>query len=314
MNKLEKNESGINEKINVFLDELENEKNSYIAIKRIEQFSSIVSNEYSNKNSIFNKILKWYVEKLVSRGNKENALEKIFEHEMFVNLVDLDNLKYLLSQNIDLQYKFYDLYVGGSETIAEKLAFQTKDKEKMKLVLEKIGDKLYYFDTLEQSVDLCRMNIIAGNLEKAFEIFKSDEYKLLLGNSYKLERESLYEISEGIHIDEFNPAYDDMLPFILKALRYADVSNELKEDFLKRIIYSNKIKFFNIGSIETVNAFVSEDIYNSICDYLYYKSLNRELTLFRAQNTESSIFNHSLMFFVSPKEFKEKTKGISLKK
>ena len=48
MNKVEKNESGINEKINIFLDEIKNEENGYVAIKKIEQFSSIVSNEYSD--------------------------------------------------------------------------------------------------------------------------------------------------------------------------------------------------------------------------------------------------------------------------
>ena len=56
--------------------------------------------------------------------------------------MNLENLKYLLAQNVDLQYEFDDQYVGGSETIVQKLAFKTKDKDKMKLVLEKIGDKL----------------------------------------------------------------------------------------------------------------------------------------------------------------------------
>ena len=314
MNKVEITECEINEKMDAFLEELKNEENGFIAIKKIAKFSSIISNEYSDKNDIFNKILKWYIEKVVSKANQENTLEKIFQHDLVIAWMNLENLKYLLAQNIDLQYEFDDQYVGGSETIVQKLAFKTKDKDKMKLVLEKIGDKLYYFNTLDQSIDLCRMNIIAGNLDKAFEIFRSSEYEILLGQSKEISRVINVQKDKGIHIDGFNPRYDDVVFSIIETLKSVNASKEEKEDFLKKIIYSNKIKGFSIESMEIINTFVSDDVYNCVSDYLYYKALNEELTLFRSENTESSIFNHSIMFFVTPKEFKEITKGVSLKK
>ena len=119
-----------------------------------------------------------FIRYLKLKRNINNLYERVAIRLGNIVLTD-EVLKFLIESNINLDYKSYDIF-NTPILLKYYLASVIKDKETMKIFLKKVNSsKLYFGNGNSRSyTDLCRMNIIAGNIDMALEIFEREDYKL----------------------------------------------------------------------------------------------------------------------------------------
>ena len=216
-------------------------------------------------------------------------------------------LKFLLENNLDLDYKGEDIFKTPL-VLKYYLATNIKSTKLMQLFLTKVKDnnKIYFGNNNYRTyTDLCRMNIIALNINKALEVFNDDNYKLLnvdYLDSQKLidsltNENNFYPNSLG-----FGEVIDnDMLYQIIVTIKELKVADVLKQFILKKFLYNSKIKLFNINCLSLIKEILNNQEYINFISYLDEQVKCSNIYLFY-------ILNRNNIYFVDPSKKDNKIK------
>lgn len=265
----------------------------------LRNYSVKIASKFSFNNELQNKlrdrlfIYYLMVSKQIYR--RRNMFEKVLI-KMNSNLSN-DILDYLLSQDLDMNYIGYDLY-GNITSLIDELALHTNNPKYMNIVLSKmdgINRKEFSNEYYNLHTDLCRMNIVAGNIDKSLEIFNDENYKLFSNDVNDGEiSEKLSIVKNGIFVNELNGEESDKLLQIIKTLENAEIEIDLKRIFLNKILHSNKIKLFNTSNLSSIQNIFSEEEYNKFVEYLYNKIDLKQITAYSNSDNKNIIFYESL--------------------
>jgi len=245
-----------------------------------------------NSASMHKELFLDYLDYAYERNKNNNFYERVlFGLVLFHNE---EYLEYLLSQDLNMNYEAYDSY-GHYCNLAEYLANNIKTPKAMKLLLEKVkdSDDIYYWGGYGIYTDLCRMNITANNLDKALEIFNSDFYNLLPPAAEKLNGNQLLMAENGLLINEFNAYNDDGLFCVLKTLRESKIEKEDKKNFLNEVLYSDKVKLFNVYNLEIIRSIYDDESYENFIDYLKEKTAQEKIVLYSIKLDEIPTYEPS---------------------
>jgi len=208
-----------------------------------------------------------------------------------------DVLDYLFSQDLDMNYIGYDIY-ENTTMLMDELALHTNNPKYMNIVLDKISgtDKTEFFNEYYNlSTDKCRMNIIAGNIDKALEIFNDKDYKLFSNNINDAEiSHKLSIVKNGMFVNGLDGEESDKLLQIIKTVESSEIEINLKRNFLKQILYSPKIKLFNTFNLSSIQNILIEEEYNKFIEYLYNKIDLKQITSYSNSDNKNIIFYESL--------------------
>ena len=150
-------------------------KNYFAVFEELQKFAK--TDDFMERRKIQNKL---FIKYLQIRGNVDNLYEKVAIRMSTIVYTD-EVLKFLLENNLDLDYKGEDIFKTPL-VLKYYLATNIKSTKLMQLFLTKVKDnnKIYFGNNNYRTyTDLCRMNIIALNINKALEVFNDDIYKLL---------------------------------------------------------------------------------------------------------------------------------------
>ena len=236
------------------------------------------------QNELFVKYLK-----LKHPINENHLYERIAVKMSTLRLTD-EVLTYLISSNLDLEYKGLDMF-DVPFILKYLLATNIKNKEVMKLYLSKLKhfDNIYFGNSHYRAyTDLCRINIIAGEFDKAIEVFNNPNYHLI-NIDYTTDSKiiELLNSSLNCYVDALGFSgfiEHDMVYQIIITIKELKLSLDEKRDILKRIIYNNKIKLFNKTSLEFIEEILDTNDYQDFLNYLNKKIDLKEITLFEVLN------------------------------
>ena len=236
------------------------------------------------QNELFVKYLK-----LKHPINENHLYERIAVRMSTFRLTD-EVLTYLISSNLDLEYKGLDMF-DVPFVLKYLLATNIKNKEVMKLYLSKVKhlDNIYFGNSHYRAyTDLCRMNIIASDFDKAIEVFDNPNYHLI--NIDYTNEDKIIELlnnSLNCYVDALGFSgfiEHDMVYQIIITIKELKLSLDEKNDILKRIIYNNKIKLFNKSCLEFIEEILDTNDYQEFLNYLNEKIDLKEITLFEVLN------------------------------
>ena len=161
--------------------------------------------------------------------------------------------------------------------------------------MNNVNRKEFSNDYYNLHTDLCRMNIIAGNIDKALEIFNEENYKLFLNNVNDAEiSRKLSIVKNGMFVNELNGEESDVLLQIIKTVEISEMEIDLKRSFLNKILYNNKIKLFNTSNLSSIQNILSEEEYNKFVEHLYSKIDLKQITAYSNSDNKNIIFYESL--------------------
>lgn len=236
------------------------------------------------QNELFVKYLK-----LKHPINENHLYERIAVKMSTLRLTD-EVLTYLISSNLDLEYKGLDMF-DVPFILKYLLATNIKNKEVMRLYLSKVKhlDNIYFGNAHYRAyTDLCRMNIIAGEFDKAIEVFNNPNYHLInIDYTTDFKIIELLNSSLNCYVDALGFSgfiEHDMVYQIIITIKELKLSLDEKRDILKRIIYNNKIKLFNKTSLEFIEEILDTNDYQEFLTYLKEKIDLKEITLFEVLN------------------------------
>ena len=209
--------------------------------------------DYLKKSNAFNR----------KKNNKENTL-------MFMmSYIDDDALKYLLT---DVNYDFTN---EDGLVLLDELALNVQYPDIMNIIINEVDDNRLYFGNVKRKeyTDLCTMNVIAGNLDKALDVFNKEEFKILTNYDGDIER-------------------NDCLYRIVKNLVNLKEEKEVKISFLDNILYSKKVEVLNIDILNLIRGMCSEDKLKEYKSYfnnkkniiLYHSSLENKNEILSEKN------------------------------
>ncbi len=205
-----------------------------------------------------------FIRYLKLKRNINNLYERVAIRLGSIVLTD-EVLKFLIESNIDLDYKSYDIF-NTPIILKYYLASVIKDKETMQLFLSKVNSSKIYFGNGNNRcyTDLCRMNIIAGNIDRALEIFEREDYKLY-NKDYISDLDIIDNLKfKDIRVIDIND--DDMLYQIILTIKNLQEDINTKRDILKKFIYNKKIKLFNVNSL----SYIKEILGSEYLDFINY--------------------------------------------
>ena len=268
-----------------------------------KQLRTLIRIEYPNvkKQDLIDEI---YISYLDSQ-RKNNKY--IYENVLFDSDISLylsNNLvESLFNRDID-----YNVYLKPTfnnmnkhpEYLKDYLAVLTRDKKLMNILLDKFGDdNLEFSMTNGARTNLFIMNIIAGRLDKATNLITTGKIELISEKDYKNIMDSFGRKENNI--SGFNPLRDDYLFRCISELSIAnDTSKEDKTSFLKKILYSRKVKLFNVGANTTMlKEILSEEDFNDYMSYLKTDAKNGNIVLY---NHKFDLHMRPTLEIVSPLE------------
>lgn len=236
------------------------------------------------QNELFVKYLK------LKHPINENHLYERIAVKMSTIRFSNEVLSYLISSNLDLEYKGLDMF-DVPFILKYLLATNIKDKDVMKLYLSKVKhlDNIYFGNSNYRAyTDLCRMNIIAGDFDKAIEVFNNPNYHLI-NIDYTNEDKIIEFLNNSLncYVDALGFSgfiEHDMVYQIVIMVKELNLNLDEKRDILKRIIYNNKIKLFNKSCLEFIKDTLDTDDYQEFLNYLSNKIESKEITLFEVLN------------------------------
>ena len=205
-----------------------------------------------------------FIRYLKLKRNINNLYEKVAIRFGCIVLTD-EILKFLITNNIILDYQGYDIF-NTPIILKYYLASVIKDKETMNLFLSKVNSSKIYFGNGNSRcyTDLCRMNIIAGNIDRALEIFEREDYKLF-NKDYTNDLAMIENLkNQDMRIIDLNE--DDMLYQIILTIKNLQEDNNTKKEILKKFIYNKKIKLFNLNSL----SYIKEILGNEYMEFITY--------------------------------------------
>ena len=257
----------------------------------LRNYSLKISLKYSFNSDLQNKLRDrlfiYYLMVSTKIYRRRNVYEKVLIK--IGSTLSEDILEYLLSQEIDMNYLGYDIYENAT-TLIDELALNINNPKIMQMILskmDKVTKKHFGNEYYKLYTDLCRMNIVAGNIDKALEIFNSENYHLFNGINDKELAIKLSKNKEEIHI---NGEESDILLQIIKTVNNSEIDLEYKKEFLNKILYSKKIKLFNVSNLSIIKKILDNDKYQK---YIYYLSnmlkLNK-IILYGIKNNKKLVF------------------------
>ena len=242
-------------------------------------------------NKLRNLLFIEYLKTLKIRKNS-NFYERLLA--VFINFNNNSEIiNYLLKQELNISYNV-QINDNVKVPLGYLLAIKIKDKENMKLLLEKHINKRYLYienGNFNEATDLVRMNIIAGNITLALNYFNSNNYKLINDTNIELSNPANYlKINKKIIINGFNYQYDDRLYQLLLTIKASQIDLISKRNLLITILNSNKINLFNTLNLTIIEYILDSETYNKFLDYLRKKELNKEIVLYNQS------LNHELNY------------------
>jgi len=238
---------------------------SIIKSKEIKRIYRETSGPYvyeNIKNLVSRNVEDWYERWVITRrifldyvknssafNNKKNSKENTLM--MMMTYLDEETLSFLLSSGLNYQYTCKN----GNGILLDELALNVQNPGIMNMIIREVNNQKLYFGNERRScfTDLCSMNVLAGNLDQALEIFNRDNFVLI---PVKAENE----------LDKH-----DCLLRIVKNLVSLKEDKMIKIAFLDNILYSNKIKYFNIEILDLIKSICSEDKIKEYSSYFYSK-------------------------------------------
>lgn len=260
----------------------------------LRTISQKYSNDFKIQKNLKNILFIYYLKTSYRNIPRKNYYERVLLN--MLTFLDEEVLEFLLSQDIDMNYIGYDMY-ENQVRLVDELALNIQMPRAMQTLLKKVyplnrnqfRNSKYYNYT-----DLCRMNIVAGNLEKALEIFNSQEYKLILE---PLSIDSIFNgllQKENLCLKYFLGEQSDILLQIIRTLNDCQLSKEEKSAFLNQILYSGKIKLFNTSNINLIKSMLNEEDYLKYENYLKGKVFNEEIVLYSLGYRDNLLVRESL--------------------
>jgi len=274
----------------------------------LRNYSSKISRKFSFNNELNNKLRDrlfiYYLMVSKQKYKRRNMFEKVLI-KMNSSLSD-EVLEYLLSQDLDMNYIGYDIY-GNITPLIDELALHTNNPKYMNIVLSKMNNvdkKEFSNDYYNLHTDLCRMNIIAGNIDKSIEIFNNENYHLFSNNINDTEiSQKLSKDKNGMLINELNGEESDILLQIIKTVDTSLIEIDLKRNFLNQILYSDKIKLFNISNLSIIQNILKEEDYKKFIEYLYNKIDLKQITSYSNSDHKNIIFYESLKTITQKRKY-----------
>ncbi len=241
-------------------------RNSYY--ERVYDFLGIYVLKY-NLNQKETKLLRdrLFIEymKFISLKRKNSHVYERILVGMLENYGYKDIIMYILNQDIDLNYIVINCKHIKTPLI-DILATRIKDKDIMNLLLKKISNlNFQYFvnNYTKEEIDICRMNIIANNLDKAYKLFNQDNYILIREDIIRLLKEN-YQI----RLDDFDYTKDDKLYQIILTIKESDIPILNKKKLLITILKNKKIKILNVKVLNIIKEILGDKLFNQYLDYL----------------------------------------------
>ena len=172
----------------------------------------------------------------------------------------------------------------------------------MGILLQKI-EKL----DVKENLDLCQMNIIAGNLNTAFKIFTDDNYFLL--NS-KIDIVRLLKENGQIKLDDFDYTKDDILFQIILTIKESELEDIEKKKILVAIFKSKKVKLLNTLTIKIIEDILGEKTMEQFLEYISDLEQKKEVVLYTVfSNDKKIIFLDNLETTLEKLNVKKMIKG-----
>lgn len=192
----------------------------------------------------------------------ENAIFKFFKpSNLDENSVDEAILLFLLEQEIDLNFKSSDC--SSKPTNLESfLCKMPKNKNVIKKLLEK-DLSLYCYEENILVSDLLQLCIEGEDLTRANEILNKEEYKL--ADAKNIEK---LKTNGKIELDFVDSMKFDRLSILLTRLLNHKNTKEEKIEFLSKILYSDKVKTFDVANFYKVSKIYSDKEYIEFLDYM----------------------------------------------
>lgn len=264
----------------------------YESLRLYSQRSSHDLNIQKNlKNILFIYYLRMSSKKIVRKNYFERILIRM---ESFL---DEEVLAFLLSQDLDMNYVGLDMY-DTPVSLIDELALNINSSIIMNKFLEKIkkSNKKYFgISSYRNHTDLCRMNIIAGNLDKALEIFNSEDYNLFFKN---IDEDYIFEnFKQGkvcLFIKNFLGEQSDILFQIINTIKDSQNTPENKKLFLTQILYNEKIRIFNISCLSLIEDILGLEDYQKFVEYIKDRTAQKEMVLFSIRIKDDTLFYESL--------------------
>lgn len=253
------------------------------------------SRDFQIQKNLKNILFIYYLKISSRKFVRKNYFERIL---ISMNrFLDDEVLTFLIGQDLDMNYIGDDMY-NTTVTLIDELSLNIKSPTIMNKFLEKIKDsnrKYFGVSSYRSYTDLCRMNIIAGNLDKALEIFNSEDYNLFFINiDEKYIFENLKQGKVCLFVKGFLGEQSDILFQIISTIKNSQSSQEDKKLFLTQILYNKKIRIINIASLEIIEQILGVEDYNLFVEYIKDSVTKKEMVLFSTRIKDDTLYCESL--------------------
>ena len=268
-----------------------------------EDYLEFYNPDFKVRRSIQNKLFIEYLKQLPKVNDRNNLYERMLVTFLNKDYTE-DIIEYLLNQEFNMNYVFLDSN-NKRVPLQYLLAIRVKDKKNMQLLLNKINTKNIFFRNgyYKDYNDLCRMNIMAGNLEEAFKVFNLERYKLL--NVDTINQDEIKNTlinNKQITIDGYNILDIDLLTEIILTIKNSDLDILDKRKMLINILKSHKIKLFNIDNLRIIEEILESESYAKFLEYLRVLEANQDIVLFNISKTSNdTMYYTNLDNILSPK-------------
>ena len=253
-----------------------------------EDYLEFYNSDFLVRRNIQNKLFIEYLKQLPKVNDRNNLYERMLVTFLNMNYTE-DIIEYLLNKEFNMNYVTLDSN-NKRVPLQYLLAVRVKDKKNMQLLLNKINTKNIFFRNgyYKDYNDLCRMNIIAGNLEEAFKVFNLERYKLI--NIDTLNQDDIIKTlisDKKITIDGYNILDIDLLSQVILTIKNSNIDILDKRRMLINILKSRKIKLFNIDNLKIIEEILESENYTKFLEYLRNLEENQDIILFNISKTSN---------------------------
>lgn len=300
-----------------------NEENPITFLNRLDyivkKFTKHNKLDIGYKMSLMDTLFIYYI-----RYRSTKTENQHFYEDMYLKLSkDLTPVleSFFIRQNLDLSYTGYNRF-GLSTPVADALAIYTKDSENMKLAIKKLaklGRDTYSLPEEGLTTDICRMNIIADELEEAFKIFSTSKYKL---HTAHIQTDKItYDTATDLENNNINKSIriknieeTDTIYAVLKTLEKAKINEQKKELFLSQIICSGKYYLFNTANFNIIKKIAGNNIYEGYREYILSLATEGNIALYEIVKPFESNDSTAIRFISTSEYESSQSKIIKLNK
>lgn len=271
----------------------------------LQKYVPKFTKDYNLQKDLACKLYLYYLKQ--KEGKIKNLYEKVLLKFCGFFSLPEDMMNFFLSRDLDLNYEGIDMY-GTPALLKDTLALTLKSPKLMGDFLDRIkGNTLQYFgnEHYEFYTDTVQMNLVAGRIAEAIRLFESEEYMVFPQDEKTVIRE--LPQSHGLYVGDFFDGKADSLTAAIGATHDSSVPLELKRAFLNTILYSHKIKLFNVSNLSRIKAILTEDEYQRFIHYLTVKVESREITCYSYERCTDLIQYENLNAFLES----DKAKSLS---